>query len=77
MMYLRSPLGQAGLRRLVVGTSAPTIQAKALRGFQIPVLTAVQADMALEALEEEATIELQIDDLRQKQANISSFLWPI
>ncbi|WP_146013169.1 MULTISPECIES: hypothetical protein, partial [unclassified Pseudomonas] len=52
-------------------------QAKALRGFQIPVLTAVQADMALEALEEEATIERQIDDLRQKQANISSFLWPI
>ncbi|MBM0212812.1 N-6 DNA methylase [Pseudomonas syringae group genomosp. 3] len=77
MMYLRSPFGQAGLRRLVVGTSAPTIQAKALRKFQIPVLTAVQADMALEALEEEATIERQIDGLRQKQANISSFLWPI
>lgn len=76
MMYLRSPKGQAALRRLVVGTSAPTIQAKALKGFQIPILTAVQSDMALEVLEAETDIDYQIEQLQQKQSKISSFLWP-
>ncbi|CRM86708.1 hypothetical protein [Pseudomonas sp. 22 E 5] len=76
MMYLRSPKGQASLRRLVVGTSAPTIQAKALKGFQIPILTAVQSDMAFEALEAETDIDYQIEQLQQKQSKISSFLWP-
>ncbi len=76
MLYLRSPKGQAGLRRLVVGTSAPTIQAKALKGLHIPILTAVQSDMTLEVLEAETDIDYQIEQLQQKQSKISSFLWP-
>ena len=75
MMYLRSPLGQAQLNRLVVGTSAPTIQGKALKGLEIPVLTPVQSDMAAEALEKEVAIEAEILRLRHKQSQISGFLW--
>ncbi|TDV58894.1 N-6 DNA methylase [Pseudomonas sp. LP_7_YM] len=75
MMYLRSPLGQAQLNRLVVGTSAPTIQGKALKGLEIPVLTPVQSDMAAESLEKEVAIEADILRLRHKQSQISGFLW--
>lgn len=75
MMYLRSPVGQNKLFRLAVGTSSPTIQAKALKAFQVPLLTLVQSDMAAEALEKEAAIENEILQLRRKQAQVGSFLW--
>jgi type I restriction enzyme M protein len=75
MMYLRSHVGQAQLNRLVVGTSSPTIQGKALKGLEIPVLTPVQSDMAAEALEKEVTIDAEILQLRRKQSQISGFLW--
>jgi len=52
------------------------IQANALKGFQIPILTAVQSDMALEVLEAETDIDYQIEQLQQKQSKISLFLWP-
>lgn len=70
MMYLRSPQGQARLASLVVGTTSPTIQGKALKNLQIPILTPTRSDLAAEALEGEDAIEHQILQLKRAQATI-------
>lgn len=77
MMYLRSPQGQERLARPVVGTTSPTIQGKALKNLQIPILTPTQSELAVEALEGEDVIDHQILQLKRAQAKISKFLWPL
>jgi type I restriction enzyme M protein len=77
MVYLRSPMGQAQLSRLVVGSSTPTLQGSALKVMEIPALNIVQQGMASEALAEEAAVQWEIDRLRQKQSQIASALWAL
>jgi len=77
MVYLRSPMGQAQLSRLVVGSSIPTLQGSALKELEIPTMNIVQQGMAVEALEEEASVQSEIEALRQKQSRISSALWKL
>ncbi|WP_256829743.1 N-6 DNA methylase [Pseudomonas sp. Pse1] len=77
MVYLRSPMGQAQLSRLVVGSSTPTLQGSALKVMEIPALNIVQQGMASEALAEEAAVQSEIDRLRQKQSQIASALWAL
>jgi type I restriction enzyme M protein len=77
MVYLRSPMGQAQLSRLVVGSSTPTLQGSALKVMEIPALNIVQQGMASEALEEEAAVQWEIDRLRQKQSRIAAALWKL
>jgi type I restriction enzyme M protein len=77
MVYLRSPMGQAQLSRLVVGSSIPTLQGSALKELEIPTMNIVQQGMAVEALEEEAYVQSEIEALRQKQSKIASALWKL
>jgi type I restriction enzyme M protein len=77
MVYLRSPMGQAQLRRLVVGSSIPTLQGSALKEMEIPTMNIVQQGMAIEALEAEASVQWEIDQLRQKQSRIALALWTL
>ncbi|MHC2146482.1 N-6 DNA methylase [Pseudomonas sp. 210_17 TE3656] len=77
MVYLRSPMGQAQLSRLVVGSSTPTLQGSALKAMEIPALNIVQQGMASEALAEEAAVQWEIDRLRQKQSRIAAALWKL
>lgn len=77
MIYLRSPMGQAQLSRLVVGSSIPTLQGSALKKLEIPTMNIVQRGMAVEALEEEAYVQTEIEALRQKQSKIASALWKL
>lgn len=77
MVYLRSPMGQAQLSRLAVGSSIPTLQGSALKELEIPTMNIVQQGMAVEALEEEASVQSEIEVLRQKQSKIASALWKL
>lgn len=77
MVYLRSPMGQAQLSRLTVGSSIPTLQGSALKELEIPTMNIVQQGMAVEALEEEASVQSEIEALRQKQSKIASALWKL
>jgi type I restriction enzyme M protein len=77
MVYLRSPMGQAQLSRLAVGSSIPTLQGSALKELEIPTMNIVQQGMAVEALEEEASVQSEIEALRQKQSKIASALWKL
>jgi type I restriction enzyme M protein len=75
MMYLRSPLGQLKLNRLVVGTSSPTIQSKSLKALGLPVVSSHQREIIQDALAREDAVQREIQDLVKKQAQISTFLW--
>lgn len=77
MVYLRSPMGQAQLSRLAVGSSIPTLQGSALKELEIPTMNIVQQGIAVEALEEEASMQSEIEALRQKQSKIASALWKL
>lgn len=77
MVYLRSPMGQAQLSRLTVGSSIPTIQGAALKKLEIPTMSLFQQGMAIEALEAESSIQFEIATLRQKQSQFASALWKL
>lgn len=77
MVYLRSPMGQAQLSRLTVGSSIPTIQGAALKELEIPTMNLFQQGMAIEALENEASIQFEIATLHQKQSQFASALWKL
>lgn len=69
---LRSPLGKQLLGALVAGTTTPLIQLRELLQLRFPVLTPEQQVHAAAMLDEEQTIQEQIDQLRTKQANLSA-----
>lgn len=69
---LRSPLGKQLLGALVAGTTTPLIQLRELLQLELPVLTRKQQGQAAAMLDEEQTIQEQIDKLRIKQATLSA-----
>lgn len=76
-VQLRSPFGQELLRSIVSGASLPLIQLKELKRLQVIVPSLAEQTAAIEALEEEARLQEQIDALRERQARVSSTLWQL
>jgi len=74
-MFLRSPLGQMLLARIVSGATTPLIQLRELLSLQIPDLTAEEQLHAIEALAREREIQDQLDKLRDEQAAVAANLW--
>lgn len=77
-LLLRSPLGQELLQGVVSGATIPMIQVRELTTqFAIPVPTSLEAMQAVESLEQEANLQIEIDRLRAQQAAITRDLWRV
>jgi type I restriction enzyme M protein len=74
-VQLRSPLGQELLRGIVSGASIPLIQVRELLRLHVLVPDPVTAERALEALDQEAELQREIDQLLKKQADVAADLW--
>jgi type I restriction enzyme M protein len=75
LTYLRSNVGQALLRHIAVGATIPSIQLSALKDLKIPVPNAEEMHRMVQAFEQEARIEEQIQQLRASQSAIAASLW--
>ena len=75
LTYLRSSIGQALLRHMAVGATIPSIQLSALKELEIPAPSADDMNRMVQAFEQEAQIEDQIQQLRTRQAAIAASLW--
>jgi len=75
LTYLRSDIGQALLKHMAVGATIPSIQLSALKELEIPVPSADEMNRMVQAFEQEAQIENEIQQLRAKQAAIAASLW--
>ena len=76
-MQLRSPLGQQLLKGIVSGATIPLIQLKELRKLLVIAPELPMQQRAATALEEEADLERQITELREKQAFQTASLWQL
>jgi type I restriction enzyme M protein len=76
-MQLRSPLGQQLLKGIVSGATIPLIQLKELRKLLVIAPDLPMQQRAATALEEEADLERQITELREKQAFQTASLWQL
>lgn len=76
-MQLRSPVGQELLKVITSGASIPLIQIRELLQLQLFVPDAATADIAKTALEEEAALQAQIDELRARQTKAAAELWQL
>ncbi|MNG28570.1 hypothetical protein D3C84_1138500 [compost metagenome] len=74
-MYLRSQIGQALLDRIAVGATMASIQLSALKELEIPIPTADEMNRMVQAFEQEAQIQSQIQKLRDKQTNLAANFW--
>ncbi len=75
LTYLRSDIGQALLKHMAVGATIPSIQLSALKELEIPVPSADEMNRMVQAFEQEAQIENEIQQLRAKQAALAASLW--
>lgn len=76
-VQLRAPLGQALLNGIVSGASIPLIQLRELTRMQLIVPSQAECSKAVDTLEQEATLQIEINRLLQEQAKISSGLWTL
>jgi len=75
VVYLRSQIGQALLDRIAVGATMASIQLSALKELEIPIPTADEMNRMVQAFEQEAQIQSQIQKLRDKQTNLAANFW--
>lgn len=75
LICLRSDMGQALLKHIVVGATIPSIQLSTLKELAIPVPSAEEMNRMVQAFEQEAQIEDEIQQLRARQAAIAADLW--
>ena len=76
-LQLRSPLGQELINSIVSKASMPIIQLRELVRLQVLVPDPETARRALDALEQEAKFQCDIDRLRQAQTQASAGLWTL
>lgn len=77
-LQLRSPLGQALLRSIVSGgTTIQMINLHELTRLAIWLPPLTEARKAAEALEEEARIQLEINQLSRRQSEVAAELWAL
>ena len=77
LLQLRSPVGQRLLDRMKAGASIPMIQLRELTRLQVIVPSLEDGRRAAQALEDEETIQKQIDELRDRQSIIAADLWTL
>jgi type I restriction enzyme M protein len=75
LVYLRSEMGQALLNRIAVSATIPSIQLSALKDLEIPVPSSEEMDRMIQAFEQEARIESEIQRLRHKQTDLTANFW--
>lgn len=77
MIYLRSAMGQGLLSRMAVGASIPSIQLSALKEMAIPVPSIEEMQTMAHAFYEEAQIQMEIEQMRIRQAELTKEFWPL
>ncbi|WP_342244714.1 type I restriction-modification system subunit M/S [Pseudomonas sp. OTU5201] len=77
LIYLRSAMGQGLLSRMAVGASIPSIQLSALKEMQIPVASIEEMQTMAHAFDEEAQIQMEIEQLRIRQAELTKDFWSL
>ena len=75
VVYLRSQIGQALLNRIAVGATMASIQLSALKELEIPIPSADEMNRTVQAFEQEAQIQSQIQQLRDKQTALAASFW--
>ncbi|PAA25780.1 N-6 DNA methylase [Pseudomonas fragi] len=74
-VYLRSETGQALLNRLAVGAAMSSLQISAIKELEIPVPSAEEMDKMVQAFQQEAQIQREIQYLQDKRATITANFW--
>ncbi|GJH13586.1 N-6 DNA methylase [Caballeronia novacaledonica] len=77
LLQLRSPVGQQLFDRMKAGASIPMIQLRELTRLPVIVPSLEDGRRAAQALEDEETIQKQIDELRNRQSTIAADLWTL
>lgn len=75
VVYLRSQIGQALLNRIAVGATMASIQLSALKELEIPIPSPDEMNRMVQAFEQEAQIQSQIQQLRDKQTTLAASFW--
>ncbi len=76
-VLLRSQLGQSLIRGIVSGATIPLIQLRELSSLQLPIPSLADSAKAVDALEQEAAFQTQIDSLRAEQTHLTASLWTL
>ena len=76
-LQLRSEVGQSLLKNIVSGATIPLIQLRELMAMPILLPSMEEQRRAAQVLEEEARIQRQIDELRERQSKIAAGLWTL
>lgn len=76
-MQLRSAFGQELLSSIVSGASIPLIRLNELLRLSVILPQSELTERATHALEEEAKLQRQIDELRRQQIALACDLWPL
>lgn len=77
-MYLRSPIGQQLLEGIAVkGATIPLIQQRELQRLPVAVPMKGEAKKIGRILDEQAELQQQIDELRERQAGLSRQVWSL
>lgn len=77
LVQLRSPIGQELLTGIVSGASIPLIQLRELMRLPVPLPDPAQSSRAISALDREASIQMEIDLLSKRQAEVAAGLWTL
>jgi type I restriction enzyme M protein len=77
LILLRSEFGKGLVKTLESGSSIPFIQLRELEQLGIPIPTFSQSQKAIDALQNEESLQLEINLLQTRQASQSQHLWSV
>jgi len=77
LIFLRSAIGQGLLNQAAVGASIPSIQLSTLKNMEIPVPPVLTMHAMVQAFDEEARIQTEIEILCSKQTGLTKEFWSL
>jgi type I restriction enzyme M protein len=77
LIFLRSAVGQGLLNQAAVGASIPSIQLSTLKNMEIPVPPVLTMHAMVQAFDEEARIQTEIEILCSKQTGLTKEFWSL
>lgn len=77
LIFLRSAIGQGLLNQAAVGASIPSIQLSTLKSIEIPVPPLQTMQAMVQAFDNEARIQAEIESLSLRQAELTKAFWPL
>lgn len=77
LIFLRSAIGQGLLNQAAVGASIPSIQLSTLKNIEIPVPPLQTMQAMVQAFDNEARIQAEIESLSLQQAELTKAFWPL